>query len=189
MLSAAASPTRLFAFWADDAGGAEQGLLAQLGTVQPDGRPYVRTMHCAYDQATNTFEFATHAMAAKVQDIKLNRHVSLQFFHAKNQRQVVVAGDAYLNTPEENVAQWAARPRSRNLAAWQARLPPKDEKVQQDDDFEYPVVPFFCGFVVKPVAFDFSEKTSEGRRMSIHMEKSLYDNTWHVKQRLILNRM
>jgi pyridoxine/pyridoxamine 5'-phosphate oxidase len=193
MLSAAVTPTRLFSFWADDDDAAAEGLLTQLGTVQPDGRPYVRTMNCAYDKAGNTFKFSTHAMSSKVQDIKLNNHVSLQFFYKKNQRQVVVAGDAYMNTPEENQAQWAERTQARKLLSWKSRLPPTAAAAaapeEKEDMFEYPIVPFFCGFVVKPIAFDFSERTAEGRRVSVHMEKSLYDNTWYVKQRLILNRM
>ena len=39
-LTAAVSPTRLFKFWADEDG---NELVTQLVTVQPDGRPYVRT--------------------------------------------------------------------------------------------------------------------------------------------------
>ncbi len=187
LISAAVSPTRLFKFWADEDGGNE--LLTQLVTVQPDGRPYVRTMHCSFNEGA--FQFTTHAMSSKVTDIKLNGHVSLQFFFGgRAQRQVVVCGDAQLNTAEENVAQWKSRARARNVLAWDSRLaaPPPARREAHDDDVPLPMVPFFCGFVVKPITFDFSEKIAEGRRTNVHMVR-LYDAWAVAPQRLVLNSM
>ena len=185
LISAAVSPTRLFKFWADEDGANE--LVTQLVTVQPDGRPYVRTMHCSFNEGV--FQFTTHAMSSKVTDIKLNGHVSLQFFFGgRAQRQVVVSGDAQLNTAEENVARWKSRPEERNALAWASRLAPPRAAAAAEDNMKLPMVPFFCGFVVKPITFDFSEKSAEGRRVSVHMVR-LFDAWAVAPQRLVLNCM
>lgn len=179
----ATTPTRLFSFWSSQE---EEPLIAQFITVQENGRPYVRSMNYKYNLDNNTFEFITHGMSAKVTDLRFNDKVALHFLFSQNSRQVVVSGDAHVNSPEENELIWKTRSDERKRLSWKI-FTNIDRNSDQDHEIQLPIIPYFCGIVVKPVTFDFSEKRKEGRRKSVHMtQDTARERCWFVKRKHVL---
>lgn len=144
----AADPLEAFAGWLADAETAEvfEPNAMVLGTVDPDGRPSSRAV--LLKGLVGGFEFATNLRSRKGVALLAQPAVSLVFPWYALTRQIVVTGDAELQSPEESDAYWATRPRGSQLAsAASAQSQPIDSRAELDAqvaelDARYPdVVP------------------------------------------------
>ncbi|QJE94457.1 pyridoxamine 5'-phosphate oxidase [Luteolibacter luteus] len=88
-----------------------------LATVDPKGRPLLRTVLLKYFDASG-FVFFTNYESRKAQHIAENPQVSLLFPWIILERQVIVQGRAEKISAAESLKYFVSRPRESQLGAW-----------------------------------------------------------------------
>ena len=162
-----ASPLRQFETWYGETIEAdiyEPGAMS-LATVDEDGQPWQRIVLLKlFDD--KGFVFFTNYESRKAQQIAVNANVSLLFPWYILGRQVKMTGEAEKVSTAESLKYFSTRPRGSQLGAWssgQSQVISSrsiletmvDSMKQKYADKEVPLPPFWGGYRVKPVTFEF----------------------------------
>ncbi|MFV2031423.1 MAG: pyridoxamine 5'-phosphate oxidase, partial [Gammaproteobacteria bacterium] len=136
-----------------------------LATVDSDGQPWQRIVLLKlFDE--KGFIFFTNYESRKAQQITLNPRVSLLFpWHALG-RQLNITGEAEKVSTAESILYFSTRPRGSQLGAWasgQSQLINSrsiletvvDSMKRKYANKEIPLPPFWGGYRVKPINFEF----------------------------------
>ncbi len=136
-----------------------------LATVDVDGQPWQRIVLLKlFDE--KGFVFFTNYEGRKAQQIALNPKVSLLFpWHALG-RQVKITGEAEKISTAESLKYFITRPRGSQLGAWASQQSQMissrsiletmvDSMKNKYVDKEVPLPPFWGGYRVNPVTFEF----------------------------------
>jgi pyridoxamine 5'-phosphate oxidase len=160
-------PFTQFSCWMDEALKAEvpDATAMTLSTVDADGRPSARVVLLKGVDAAGLVFFTNYG-SKKARDIEANAFVSLHFFWRELERQLSVRGTASRVSREESEAYFATRPRDSQIGAWASSQ--SSELASREDlearvaeiSLEYegrdvPCPPFWGGFQVAPVSFEF----------------------------------
>lgn len=162
-----ASPFDQFQLWLDQAcqSSIKDPTAMTVSTSSSEGRPWHRAVLLkGFDE--QGFVFYTNLGSNKARDIALNPRVSLHFPWFLLDRQVSVSGAAAAVSPAEVDTYFASRPRESQLAAWasdqsqplasRAELEATfDAYEAQFADQDIPTPPFWGGFRVTPLEFQF----------------------------------
>lgn len=136
-----------------------------LATVDPEGRPLLRTV-LLKSFGHDGFSFFTNYDSRKSRHIDANPQVGLLLPWITLERQVIIQGRATKTSQEESLAYFRARPRESQLGAWvseQSSVIPSrttlEEKLaeirERFADGEIPLPPFWGGFRVEPETIEF----------------------------------
>jgi pyridoxamine 5'-phosphate oxidase len=114
-----ANPIVQFNLWMSEA--CEAGLVEptamSLATVNPEGRPLVRTV-LLKGLDTRGFVFFTNLESRKAQHLARNPHASLLFAWLPLERQVIVSGKAFQLSSSDVLRYFLTRPRDSQISAW-----------------------------------------------------------------------
>lgn len=138
------------------------------------------------------FRFFTNYGSRKARQIESNSRVSLSFYWAPLERQVLVAGRAERLPREESEQYFVSRPRTSQLGAWassqSSAIPDRNVLEENFSDLEkryanrkIPIPPFWGGYLVRPSRVEFWQ----GRTGRLH-DRFLYesadgaDGDWRV---------
>ncbi|WP_341677547.1 pyridoxamine 5'-phosphate oxidase [Niveibacterium sp. SC-1] len=167
MIDALADPFPFFGNWLEQARRSEpaDAEAMSLATVDPDGMPSSR-MVLLKNFDTRGFVFYTNLGSRKAQDLAANPCAALLFHWRSLQRQVRIQGKVQPVTAEEADAYFAERPRASRIGAWASRqseplpgrwaLETRVAKLGARFGLgEVPRPPFWSGFRLVPVSFEF----------------------------------
>lgn len=136
-----------------------------LATATPDGRPSARMVLLkGFDE--HGFTFFTHYESRKGQELARNPWAALVFWWYEHHRQVRIEGIVTPIPPDESDAYFRTRPRGSQVGAWasvqsevirgretlDAQLQAIEDQFSQQ---EIPRPPFWGGFRLQPVLFEF----------------------------------
>lgn len=165
--SAAANPFYVFQSWMEEARASEPNdpNAMALATVDPDGLPNVR-MVLLKGADEDGFVFFTNVESAKGRELTATPKAALLFHWKSLRRQVRVRGPVSEVSEAESDAYFAGRPRDSRIGAWasqQSRPLESRFALEKAVAFyaakhavgEVPRPPYWRGFRVAPVAFEF----------------------------------
>lgn len=164
-----------FETWLDEALSSEitDANAMTVSTVDDECRPTNRVVLLkAVD--TSGFVFFTNYGSKKGADIAGNPNVSLSFFWAQLQRQVIITGTAEKISQNESTEYFASRPIDSQIAAWashqssiigsRADLEAKFIEMRERYGDSVPLPPFWGGYRVSPTQIEFWQ----GRASRLH---------------------
>lgn len=102
----------------------------QVATVDPDGRPSVRTV-LLKQHAPDGFVFYTHTTSRKGRALAAHPRAAAVLHWKSSERQVFVEGAVVPVSDDDADAYWASRPRGSQLGAWASVQ--SAPQVSQDD--------------------------------------------------------
>lgn len=137
-----------------------------LATASKKGKPSVRMVLLKeYDQSG--FVFFTNYESQKSKEILQNPYCSLVFYWHEIDRQIRVEGSAQKLSMEKSVAYFQSRPKDSQIGAWaseqsqilssRATLLTRSKALSEKykDQPILPLPPFWGGFIITPVQFEF----------------------------------
>ena len=145
-----------------------------LATADANGRPSSRVVLLkSFDE--NGFVFYTNYNSKKATDIAENPQVSLHFFWPDLERQLIITGIAEKISRDESEEYFNSRPEDSKLGAWASKqssvVSGREQLETQFADaekrfqgHEIPCPPFWGGFRVAPMSFEFWQ----GRASRLH---------------------
>ena len=145
-----------------------------LATADANGRPSSRVVLLkSFDE--NGFVFYTNYNSKKATDIAENPQVSLHFFWPDLERQLIITGTAKKISRDESEEYFNSRPEDSKLGAWASKqssvVSGREQLEAQFADaekrfqgHEIPCPPFWGGFRVAPMSFEFWQ----GRASRLH---------------------
>ena len=145
-----------------------------LATADANGRPSSRVVLLkSFDE--NGFVFYTNYNSKKAADIGENPQVSLHFFWPDLERQLIIKGTAEKISRDESEEYFNSRPEDSKLGAWASKqssvVSSREQLEAQFADAErrfrgqeIPCPPFWGGFRVSPISFEFWQ----GRASRLH---------------------
>lgn len=161
-------PYRLFEHWFEAASAAQPHYpeAMTLATADPQGEPSARTVLLKDFGPDHGFVFFTKLKSLKARQIEANPRVSLVFWWASLERQVVVRGTAGRLSTARVARYFLTRPRGSQLAAWFApegrRIGSRAELAAAFDEVkrrfakgEVPVPSHWGGYRVEPHSIEF----------------------------------
>jgi pyridoxamine 5'-phosphate oxidase len=186
-------PIGQFNLWMDEAiaAGVKEPTAMSLATVEPDGRPWLRTVLLkGLDE--RGFVFFTNLESRKARQIEGNPSVSLLFPWLVLERQVIVTGKAERVSSLDALRYFASRPRDSQLAAWASRQSSaissrqilEMEWAKMKAKFaagEIPLPSFWGGYRVRPETVEFWQ--GGPNRLHDRFEyRRLPEGGWHVER-------
>lgn len=162
-----------------------------LATTDIDGQPTIRAVLLkSYDE--HGFVFYTNYESSKAKSIEENPKVALQFLWIPLDRQIRIQGIAEKTSLKESEDYFSTRPRDSQISAWaskqsasiQSRKYLEDQFLKFSEKFKdkpVPLPPFWGGYRIKPLSYEFWQ----GRSNRLH-DRILYtklNGEW-VKNRL-----
>jgi len=173
--TASPDPFVQFTRWFDDArtAGLPEPNAMAVATATPTGAPSVR-MVLLKEHDTRGFVFYTNYGSRKGHELEHNAHAALLFFWSTLQRQIRIEGQVERVTRDESADYFRTRARGAQIGAWASvqseAISRKDLEArvaELEEEYagrEIPVPPFWGGFRVKPVSFEFWQ----GRQHRLH---------------------
>lgn len=171
----AADPFVQFANWFDEYVASQpiEPNAVLLSTCDEDCRPSSRVVLLkGFDD--RGFVFYTNYESRKARELGSNPYVSLTFFWPELERQIHVGGAAERVSREESEAYFATRPALSKLGAWASeqsselanreQLETRFAEMRDRFGEDIPCPPFWGGFRIAPVRFEFWQ----GRRSRLH---------------------
>lgn len=137
------------------------------------------------------FVFYTNYQSDKGKALEINPNICLSFFWHETERQVIIQGKAE-KFPEENAVEYFnSRPRGSQLGAWasnQSREIASREILEkclreletEYKDKEIPKPPYWGGYLVRPLNFEFWQGRPNRLHDRIFFEKD--GNNWKIKR-------
>ncbi|WP_109300784.1 pyridoxamine 5'-phosphate oxidase [Aquimarina sp. AU474] len=171
------SPFELFSRWfseVENAGGVEEANAMTISTIGTDGFPKGRIVLLKhYDK--NGFVFYSNFLSEKGRSMANNNKVCLSFFWPNLERQIIIKGIVEKINEEQSIAYFKSRPIGSQLGAWASKqseriesreiLEAKLKSLEKEySKKEIPKPPFWGGYCVKPVEFEFWQ----GRANRLH---------------------
>ena len=187
------NPIAQFGLWLDQACQAKilEPNAATLATVDPDGKPWTRTV-LAKGFGKEGFLFFTNYESRKAKHIAANKNVSLLFPWLAIQRQVIIHGRAAKILPKESLQYFQSRPKGNQISAWAS---PQSQEItsrkfltiqwnnikRKFANKEIPPPPFWGGYRVVPQTIEFWQ----GGKHRIH-DRFLYtrqnNGRWQIQR-------
>lgn len=162
-----------------------------LATVDGEGQPWQRIVLLKlFDE--KGFVFFTNYESRKAQQLAINARVSLLFpWHALD-RQIMITGPAEKISTAESLTYFATRPRGSQIGAWASNQSKMinsrsiletmvNSMKQKFANKEIPLPPFWGGYRVKPITFEFWQ----GRDSRLHdrfIYKKNAKNEWSTER-------
>lgn len=189
-ISVAGDPFEQFSKWMDEALAAEivDATAMTLSTVDTECRPSSRVVLLKGFDKTG-FAFYTNYESKKARDLAANPNATVHFFWAELERQVIISGMVSKTSREESEAYFKSRPVESRIGAWASKqssvLASREELEKRVEDLraEYPdgdvpLPPFWGGFRLSPVHFEFWQ----GRASRLHDRicYELRDGKWEI---------
>lgn len=170
-------PFELFKKWIKEAELApevDEVNVMNLSTIGLDGFPKSRIV-LLKEFDFEGFVFYTNYTSEKGRSLDENPAVCISFFWHFLERQIIIKGKAQKTSEEDSVAYFSSRPRGSQLGAWaskQSEVVPSREMIEEIlkhleekfKDKEVPKPPFWGGFKVIPVEFEYWQ----GRANRLH---------------------
>lgn len=170
------NPFDQFAVWMNETLDAEviEPTAMTLATADSECRPSARVVLLkSFDK--NGFVFFTNYESKKGSDLTANPNAVLHFFWPDLERQVIIAGTVEKTSREESESYFNTRPFESRVGAWaskqsgviesRAALQNKfNELLAEHKNGEVPLPPFWGGFRLTPVSFEFWQ----GRKSRLH---------------------
>ncbi len=169
-----ANPYGVFALWYAEATRAEVDTpdAMALATVGADGAPSVRMVLMKALSPDEGLQFFTNLGSRKASNVNGNGRAAVVFHWKSLSRQVVVEGPVSAVSDQVSDAYFATRPRGSQLGAWastqgapladrstlEVRLDGAQERFR---DLPVPRPPFWGGFRIDPVRFEFWQGRSD----------------------------
>lgn len=187
------NPIAQFGLWLDQACQAKilEPNAATLATVDPDGKPWTRTI-LIKGFGKEGFLFFTNYKSRKARHLAANENVSLLFPWLAIERQVIIHGRAAKIAPKESLQYFQSRPKGNQIGAWaspQSQVIPSrkfltlqwSEIKQKFTGKEIPLPPFWGGYRILPQTIEFWQ----GGKNRIH-DRFLYtrqdDDRWQIQR-------
>ena len=190
---AASDPFAQFTNWWEDAVASEidEVNAMTLATADADGKPSARIV-LLKGMRNNGFEFYTNYESHKAQQLNINNNVALVFFWKELERQIRIEGTATKASALVSDEYFMSRPLQSRIGAWSSpqsstipsRIILEENVAANKKKFENKEVtrpPFWGGYIVKPVLFEFWQGRSS--RLHDRIEYMENKNSW-VKRRL-----
>lgn len=169
-------PIAQFSVWMDDAIDSEiiDATAMKLATVDKDCKPSSRIVLLkGFDE--KGFVFYTNYESKKATDLAANPNAVLHFFWAELERQVIVSGTIEKTSREESEAYFKTRPFESRIGAWASKQSSviASRQILEDrfaelgaqyEDGNVPLPPFWGGYRLTPVSFEFWQ----GRSSRLH---------------------
>jgi pyridoxamine 5'-phosphate oxidase len=145
-----------------------------VSTVDTDSRPSSRVV-LLKEFDSDGFVFFTNYESKKAADLAQNPNIALHFYWPQLERQVIITGAAEKTSREEAEKYFATRPLESRIGAWASKqssvLASRADLIAKIDEIrirfqgqEVPCPPFWGGYRVTPVRFEFWQ----GRESRLH---------------------
>lgn len=171
------NPFAQFQLWFDQALKADvlEPNAMVLATINKEGYPSSRIV-LLKDLKAEGLSFFTNYTSQKGNDIACNEKVSLLFFWGELQRQIRIEGEVSFLDEEDSDEYFASRPKGSQIGAWsspQSQVIPdraflESRVLAKENEFSasniVPRPPFWGGYLVKPIRFEFWQ----GRSSRLH---------------------
>jgi len=162
-------PTSILTQWLDEerSAGAPNPAQAVLATSTSDAIPHSRVV-AIKEISSEGLVFFTQKGTRKVEELRINPHVSLNFWLELTQRQIIIEGMVIPLTEDENQYHWTTYPRFFQLRFY-AYAPTSAQEISSKNVLEekkkrleiqfagqdIPIHPLYCGYKIKPAKFLF----------------------------------
>ncbi len=179
------SPFALFLHWfkeVEETGGVDEVNAMTVTTSGLDGFPKSRIVLLKnFDE--DGFVFYTNYDSEKGKAMRDNNKVCISFFWPNLERQVIIKGEVHKTSEEQSIAYFKSRPRGSQLGAWVSNQSEVitsreilDKKLKnlesQYQNKEIPKPPFWGGYCVQPIEFEFWQ----GRANRLHDRIRFFGN-------------
>lgn len=161
-----------------------------LATSNASGRPSARIV-LLKGFSEMGFIFFTNYNSHKGAELQENPNAALVFFWKELERQIRIEGKVFKTSLEENEQYFNSRPIGSRLGAWaspQSKIVNNRAELEtfvtgtnnRFKDSEVPCPPFWGGYLVKPVLFEFWQ----GRQNRLHdrVQYSLENSLWKISR-------
>lgn len=161
-----------------------------VSTIGQDGFPRNRIV-LLKEFSKEGFVFFTNYQSEKGKALEVNPNICISFFWHETERQVIIQGIAEKFSEEKGSEYFKSRPRGSQLGAWasnQSREIASREVLEkclkeletEYKDKEIPKPPYWGGYLIRPVNFEFWQGRPNRLHDRLRFEKN--NNNWNIKR-------
>jgi|SRR5690606_293994 len=186
-------PMELFCYWFEEMEKIRNNIEVNamtVSTINLDGFPKNRVV-LLKEFSKDGFVFYTNYQSEKGKALEINPRICISFFWNETERQVIIQGIAEKFSEEKGVEYFHSRPRGSQLGAWasnQSREIASREVLEkclreletEYKDKEIPKPPYWGGYLIRPVNFEFWQGRPNRLHDRIVYEKN--DDNWNIKR-------
>lgn len=161
-----------------------------ISTIGENGFPKSRVV-LLKEFGPEGFVFYTNYLSEKGRALEINPQVCISFFWIEMERQVIIQGVAEKYSEEKAIEYFSTRPRGSQLGAWASNQSSEVasrevlEKCLRELETEYgdreiPKPPYWGGYLIRPVNYEFWQGRPNRLHDRIYFEKA--ENNWNIKR-------